>query len=454
MSAGTTADASTGFDKEALFKIPGDTGIPFFGHTFRLLKDPVNFGRSMRQKYGDVYRTYSFFKHNVTMLGPDANEFMLMDRGKNFSNELGWSPYLERLFPRGLMLLDFDEHKAHRHIMAAAFKTGPMKGYMDLLNAAMPARIAEWGKRKTFKFYPAIKELTLDMATLVFLGLERSPETKKINQALTDMVSASLGVVRVPLPGTIMRKGVKGRKFMVDFLMQEIPKRRGVSGPDIFTQLVNAQDDDGNSFSDQEVVDHMIFLWMAAHDTITSSVTTLVYELGRNTDWQDRLREEIAGLGLNDDSLPYDKMKDLVLTEYAFKEALRLNPPLPAMPRMTVRDIEFKGHVIPKGTIVGVNNVMTHRDPETWPEPEKFDPMRFSPEGGVKERHRFAWVPFGGGAHMCLGLHFAYMQSKVIMAHLLPNYAIDLPAGYTTDFQIMPLVKPVDGLPVTLKAIK
>lgn len=453
MSADTTADVSAGFDKEALFKIPGDTGLPFFGHTFKLLKDPVSFGRSMREKYGDVYRTYSFFKHNVSLVGPDANEFVLMDRGKNFSNELGWSPYLERLFPRGLMLMDFDEHKAHRHIMAAAFKTAPMKGYMERLNAAMPERIAEWGKRKSFQFYPAIKELSLDMATIVFLGLEPGPESNKINKALTDMVSASLGVVRVPLPGTIMRKGVKGREFMVDFLMQEIPKRRGTQGTDIFTQLVNAQDDEGNSFTDQEVVDHMIFLWMAAHDTITSSVTTLVYELGRHTDWQDKLREEIAGLGLNDDSLPYEKMKDLMLTEYAFKEALRMNPPVPAMPRMTVRDIEFRGHHIPKGTIVGVSNIMTHRDPDTWPEPEKFDPMRFSPEGGAKERHKFAWVPFGGGAHMCLGLHFAYMQSKVIMAHLLPHYAIELPAGYQTDFQIMPLIKPVDGLPVTLKAL-
>ena len=439
--------------RPSVFDIPGDSGMPIFGHTFRLLKDPVALGNHMRAKYGDVYRTYSFFKHNVALAGPEASEFFLMDKDKNLSSELGWSPYLFRLFPRGLMLLDFDEHRAHRHIMAAAFKTGPMKGYLERLNASMPDRIAEWGKRGSFKFYPTIKQLTLDMATLVFLGLEPGPESQKINKALTDMVAASMGVVRKPLPGTLMSKGVKGRKFMVDFLMQEIPNRRGTNGTDIFTQLCNASDDEGNRFTDQEVVDHMIFLWMAAHDTITSSVTTLVYELGRHTDWQEKLREEIKGLALNDDSLPYEKMKDLVLTEYAFKEALRMNPPLPAMPRMTVRDIEFKGHIIPKGTIVGISTVSAHRDPASWPEPQKFDPLRFSPEGGVKERHRFAWIPFGGGAHMCLGLHFAYMQAKVIMAHLLPHYHIDLPDGYETEFQIMPLIKPKDDLPVTLRAI-
>lgn len=434
--------------------IPGERGMPIFGHTFKLLRDPISFGRYMQQKYGPVYRSNSFFKDTVNLFGPEANEFILMDKERNFSSEKGWAPYLERLFPRGLMLLDFDEHKAHRHIMAAAFKTGPMKGYLERLNDAMPERIKAWGNKGHFRFYPAIKELSLDMATTVFLGLEPGPVSQKVNQALTDMVAASLGVVRVPVPGTKMARGVKGRAFMIEFLKGLIPERRDSDLTDLFTQLCQAEDDDGNRFTDQEIIDHMIFLWMAAHDTITSSVTTLVYELGRNEDWQQRLRNEINGLGLNDNRLPYELLNKMTLTEYAFKEALRLNPPVPAMPRKTVREIEFGGHRIPKGTIVGISTVAIHRSDQVWDQPDAFDPMRFSPEGGAKKRHRFAWIPFGGGAHMCLGLHFAYMQAKVIMAHLLPNYEIKLPEGYETKFQIMPLIKPVDGLPVTLKAIE
>ncbi len=439
--------------KSDLKEIPGERGFPVIGHTLEMLKDPVAFGARMRSTYGPVYRTRTFLRDNVTMFGTDANEFFLMDKGRNFSSEQGWWPYIGKLFPRGLMLLDFDEHKAHRHIMAAAFKTGPMKGYLERLNDDMPARIKAWGEKGDFEFYPAIKELSLDMATTVFLGLEPGPESQKVNQALTDMVAASLAVIRKPLPGTMMARGIRGRRFMVDFLEALIPGRRDSEQTDIFTQLVQAADENGNRFTDQEVIDHMIFLWMAAHDTITSSVTTLVYELGRQPQWQEKLRAEIGDLGLNDDRLPYDKMKDLVLTDYAFKEALRLNPPVPAMPREAVRDVEFAGYRIPKGTIVGISTMATHRDPNLWGDPDTFDPMRFSPEGGVKERHRYAWVPFGGGAHMCLGLHFAYMQAKVIMTHLLPHYEIILPEGYSTKFQIMPLIKPVDGLPITLKAI-
>ncbi len=434
--------------------VPGERGLPVIGHTLELLKDPVAFGARMRSAYGSIYRTRTFLRDNVTMLGTDANEFFLMDKGRNFSSERGWSPYLDKLFPRGLMLLDFDEHKAHRHIMATAFKTGPMKGYLEKLNDDMPARIKAWGDKGHLEFYPAVKELSLDMATTVFLGLEPGPESQKVNDALTDMVAASVTLIRKPLPGTMMARGMRGRRFMVDFLGKLIPGRRNSKQTDIFTQLVQAADEDGNRFTDQEVIDHMIFLWMAAHDTITSSVTTLVYELGRHPSWQQKLRGEINDLGLNDDRLPYDKVKDLVLTDYAFKEALRLNPPVPAMPREALRDVEFAGFRIPKGSIVGISTMATHRDPELWDDPNTFDPMRFSPEGGVKDRHRYAWIPFGGGAHMCLGLHFAYMQAKVIMTHLLPHYEIILPEGYSTKFQIMPMIKPVDGLPVALKAIE
>ena len=448
-----SVEGGTNGKRAKLSDIPGETGWPILGHTLRVIRDPVGFGRYMRETYGDIYRSNSFFRDSVNMMGPEANEFVLMDKGRNFSSEKGWNAFLGRLFPRGLMLMDFDEHKAHRHIMAAAFKTGPMKGYLERLNDDMPARIKAWGEKKNFAFYPAIKQLSLDMATTVFLGLEPGKESEKVNKALTDMVAASIGVVRVPLPGSLMAKGVRGRAFMVEFLRNLIPERRVGNGTDIFTQLCQAKDDEGNTFTDQEIIDHMIFLWMAAHDTITSSVTTMVYELGRHREWQEKLREEIKSLGLNDDRLPYEKMNDLTLTEYAFKEALRMNPPVPAMAREAVRDVEFGGHTIPKGTMVGISMVATHRDASVWDNPSTFDPMRFSPEGGMRERHRFAWIPFGGGAHMCLGLHFAYMQAKVIMTHLLPHYDIRLPEGYKTTFQIMPLIKPVDGLPVTLEKI-
>jgi cytochrome P450 len=134
----------------------------------------------------------------------------------------------------------------------------------------------------------------------------------------------------------------------------------------------------------------------------------------------------------------------------AFKEALRLKPPVPSMPRRAVREFTFRGYTIPAGTSVGINPLFTHHMPEIWPEPDRFDPLRFAEEA-QRTRHRFAWVPFGGGAHMCLGLHFAYMQAKAFARHFLQNLEVSLPPGYKADWQMWPIPKPRDGLRVIVK---
>ena len=124
----------------------------------------------------------------------------------------------------------------------------------------------------------------------------------------------------------------------------------------------------------------------------------------------------------------FDNLEAMPLTEMAFKEAMRLKPPVPSIPRRAIRDFTFKGFAVPAGTMVGVNPLFTHHMPEIWPDPDKFDPMRFTEEA-QRNRHRFAWVPFGGGAHMCLGLHFAYMQAKCFTRHFLQNLSVSLSGG-------------------------
>ena len=198
----------------------------------------------------------------------------------------------------------------------------------------------------------------------------------------------------------------------------------------------------------------MSFLMMAAHDTLTSSLTSFVGELAAHPEWQQKLRDEVKGLGIAADDRPglSTISKPCRSSEMAFKEALRLKPPVPSMPRRAIRDFTFKGYAIPAGTMVGVNPLFTHHMPEIWPEPEKFDPMRFTDEA-QRNRHRFAWVPYGGGAHMCLGLHFAYMQAKCFARHFLQNLEVSLEPGYKPDWQMWPIPKPRDGLRVVLKAV-
>ncbi|CCD84939.1 putative cytochrome P450 family proteins [Bradyrhizobium sp. ORS 285] len=441
--------------RNSLTHIPGDEGWPIIGKTFEVLADPKGHVERNARKYGPVYRSHMFGDVNVVLLGPEANELVLFDQAKLFSSAHGWGHILNLLFPRGLMLLDFEEHRMHRKALSVAFKAGPMKSYLAGLDRGIASRIAQWRERPgEMLFYPAIKQLTLDLAATSFLGTEIGPEVDAINRAFIDMVAAAVAPIRKPLPGTQMARGVKGRQRIVAYFSEQIPLRRAkADGDDLFSHLCRATDDEGALLSTQDIVDHMSFLMMAAHDTLTSSLTSFVAQLAAHPEWQQKLRAEVESLGLaKGDPMSSEHLEKMKLTEMAFQETLRLMPPVPSLPRRPVRDFTFKGFAIPAGTGVGINPMYTHHMPEIWPEPERFDPMRFTDEA-QRGRHRFAWVPFGGGAHMCLGLHFAYMQAKCFARHFLGNVEVSLAPGYQPSWQVWPIPKPRDGLKVQLKAV-
>jgi cytochrome P450 len=442
----------------ALAHIPGDDGWPLLGHTLSLLSDPKGFVERRAQRYGPVYRSHAFGQSNISLLGPEANEFVLLDSERLFSSALGWDVLLGRLFPRGLMLLDFDEHRLHRRALSVAFKSGPMQSYLGQLNAGIAGGLTRWPRGQVFRFYPAVKQLTLDLASTSFLGEDLGPQFEAVKRAFIAMVAASIAVVRVPLPGTRMAQGVHGRALIVDYFNRQIPLRRERGGSDLFSQLCRATWEDGSLLSAGDIVDHMSFLMMAAHDTLTSSLTSFVYRLAANPAWQERVREEILALKEDlalkhaaDEPLPFSRVDDLTLTEMSFKEAMRLAPPVPSLPRRAVRAFAFMGHHIPGGAGVNINPLYTHYLPQIWPEPERYDPARFTVEA-ARGRHKFAFVPFGGGAHMCLGLNFAYMQAKCFAWHFLSRYRVSIAPGYRPGWNMWPIPHPRDGLYVTLAA--
>jgi cytochrome P450 len=363
---------------------------------------------------------------------------------------MGWR-LLENLFPDGLMLRDFDDHRSHRRIMQVAFKPKPMRDYMLHLNEGITHGLKSWAPSERFEFYPAIKDLTLELGASVFLGLTMGAEAAKVNQAFVDEIAASVAVLRRPWPGSKMRRGVKARAFLRDYFRDLIPSRRASGGDDMFTQFCQAKSEDGAFFTDDEIVDHLNFLLMAAHDTTTSALTTMIWAMAQYPDWQDAVREEVLAVG--SEQLDYDDMDKLELTERVLKEALRFRPPVPFLPRFAEQPFEFGGYEIPGQTSISVSPGLVQMDPDLWTQPTLFDPDRFSDNRAEDRRHRFAWTPFGGGAHKCIGMHFAIMQVRAFVHQFLQNFRVALPDDYQNRWQAIPIPKPRDGLPVILTRI-
>ena len=432
----------------ALSHIPGNDGRFLVGHSLDFLADPLGFARKTLAEHGPISRTNFLFQRRISLISAEANEFVLLDRAGNFSAYLGWEPVLGSLFQRGLMLRDGDDHRYHRRLMQPAFRKEALAGYLVRMNRLIGPAVSEWLSRGQLKFYPSVKRLTLEIAADIFLDVQLKSEIDQVGQAFFDLVEASNAINRIPVIGRMFERGLSGRRRLAKLIEQRIPSRRDGEGTDLLSQLCRAQDENGQRYSDTEIVDHLIFLMMAAHDTTTSALTTIVYALTQHTQWQDRLRALANTVGIPD--LVHEDLGKLEEIDWVLRESLRLYPPLTIIQRTAVKACEFQGVNIPAGTPVTVYPVATQRMAQWWTDPDTFDPERFSPARAEHRRHAFAWAPFGGGAHMCLGLHFAEMQVKAVLLPLLRAAKLSVASGYQMPYQLAPIVRPRDGLPLRL----
>ncbi len=418
-------------------------------------KDLVGYLMRLEKIHGQVWRTpMGLGGAMISMLGPDALEFVLKNRDGAFSSARGWQPFIGKVFPGAIMAMDGDDHRYQRRIMQVAFRKSALRTYLEQMGPAIDFGINAWlptDRPAKRQMYPLLKQLTLDLAASVFMGVALGRNAKELNRAFVATVAASLSLIRLPIPGFAMWRGVRGREVLVKRFRELLPEKRATHSADFFSEFCHAQSEQGERFTDQEIIDHMIFLMMAAHDTTSSTLTTMMYLLARHPEWQERLRAEVHAVGKQ--QLEHDDLDRLEELSWVMREALRLTPPLSSMPRMCVKDVDFQGFKITAGTMVGVYPIHVHHMPSLWSDPSRFDPERFSPDRQEDKRHAFAWVPFGGGVHVCIGQHFATLQVKAIMHQLLLRYRWSIAPGYTMPYHLVPIAKPSDGLPVTLERI-
>jgi cytochrome P450 len=435
----------------SLRAVRGDPGLPLIGYTLEYMRDPVGLMTERYQRYGELSWGNFFGIRVISMLGADANQLVFRNQGELFSNAQGWGYYIGRFFTRGIMLLDFDEHRYHRSIMQAAFKKPVLVRYLERMNPRIAEGIGAWQPARKFMVFDHIKALTLDIASDVFVGQKLGKDAARMNQAFIDTVRAGTALIRYPVPGLRWKKGLQGRKVLEDYFRANIAAKRAEQGDDLFAVLCRARAETGESFTDDDVVNHMIFLLMAAHDTTTITLCSIFNRLAENPDWQDRVREESLRLGKS--WLDFDDMDKLPAMGLVMKEALRMMSPVPIIPRKTVKDVTFKGYLIPRGSYVNVLPYCTHYMEEYWTHPQRFDPDRFSEGRAEHKGHPYQYVPFGGGAHMCIGLHFAEVQIKAILHQVVQRYRWSVDPDYAMPVDTSSLPVPADGLPVRFERI-
>jgi cytochrome P450 len=429
----------------------GDPGVPVVGHSLGFFSDTLGTARRFRERFGPVFWTNVAGTKLVVVLGPAGLETVLSNQDRAFSNREGWNYFIGPFFQRGVMLMDFEEHRHHRRIMQQAFRRERLVAYLEAMNRAIERGIGGWRVGSAFPLYPRTKQLTLDIATEVFVGAEPGAQADRLNRAFVDTVHGGQAIIRADVPGGKWHRGLDSRRVLEEYFRAQLPDKRAGHGQDLFSVLCRAESEDGERFSDEDIVNHMIFVLMAAHDTSTITLAMIAYYLARHPEWQERLRDESRAL--DQPMIGYDDLDALQAMDLVFRETLRMNAPVGMIARQAIKDTEISGHYIPSGTRLMLGIYPTQRMEPWWKDPDTFDPDRFAPDRREDTSHKYAWVPFGGNVHKCIGMHFGGMEVKAILHHLLLRYRWSVPAGYAPiiDYATGPF--PGDGLPIELRAL-
>ena len=407
------------------------------------------------QRYGPVFTLRLFHLAGVWMLGPEANRFMLVTDRDKFIWRDGLMGDLIPLIGDGLLTTDGEYHDVARRIMLPAFHREHVLGATETMLEEADAAVAAWRPGDQVDLYDWTRHLAMRVAMRALIGLDPDATgghdiAREFERGLSFHGTEFIAQV-FRGPGTPFERRKSARRILDRLLGDEIARRRreeeGAEGGDVMTMLLHATDEDGERLGDEQVRDQALTLLFAGHDTTTSTVAFLFYELARHPEWRNRLAAELDEVTGGATPTGEQLFSELPLLDQVVDETLRLYPPAWVGPRRSVVDFEFGGHRIPAGVPVNYSSWASHRLPDVFDEPDEFRPERFAPDERAK-LPKGAYVPFGGGPRICIGMRFGQIEVKAIAARIIARHRLELEPGYELRIRQMPTLSPDGGLPM------
>lgn len=431
-------------ERRATVPFPPGWTRPSMRRTQAFARNPLPLLLEGYERFGPVFTVRVFHGNVIFMLGPEANHYMTVSHATNFSWRDGHMGDLMPLLGDGLLTIDGEFHRRSRLIMLPAFHRDQIAKTQATMDEEVQRAIAGWSAGDRLDLYAWTRVLALRIAMRALFGLD--PDRQSDVGAAHDFEEALgfwskdylLQVLRGP--GTPWRRLLEARGRLDALIFAEIDRRRatGERGEDILSLLLDATDEEGDGLSKQHIRDEVMTLLFAGHDTTTSTVAFLFHELAGHPAERARIVADLdAGSAAE--------------LELAMDETLRLYPPAWIGPRRSIEPFEFNGVPVPGGVPVEYCSWASHRLPDVWPEPDRFDPQRFAP-GNRELIPKGAYVPFGGGSRMCIGMRFGQLEIRTIATAILQRFELELEPGYELEIRQMPTIGPKQGLPVTVRA--
>src|SRR5436190_5245254 len=420
-------------------------------------RGPLPFFQNLGQQYGDI----SYFRlgpqRAFFLNHPDFIKDVLVTNSQNFMKGLALQR-AKRLLGDGLLTSEGDFHRRQRRLSQPAFHRARIASYAESMVDYAARMRDRWHDGATLDISAEMMQLTLSIVGKTLFAADVESDTHDVGAAMSVVMELFNTITipffellqKLPLPQLRRFDNARAKLDTIIFRMIEERRRSDKDRGDLLSMLLLAQDEegDGGRMTDTQLRDELMTIFLAGHETTANAMTWTWYLLSQNTDAEARLHAEIDEL--LEGRLPtFADVPKLPYTEKVLAESMRLYPPAWALGRMALSDFEIGGYLVPKRSLVLMSQYVMHRDERYFPEPECFDPERWTAEAR-DSRPQFSYFPFGGGARRCIGEGFAWMEGILLLATLAQKWQMRLDPKHVVALRPVITLRPKYGMRMRL----
>lgn len=437
-------------------------GLPLIGVAPTYFRDPAAYTLRVQQDHGSMVRV-SLPKPFVQVTEPDAVEHVLRTNPDNFRRGQLYGGFAG-FMGRGLLTLDTEQWRAHRRVVQPAFTPQRVHQVVaETVHATLDVlRRWELAARggEVVDLAPDVMDISTSTMGQMLLGRDLSEPglgyARAASIALKVIYTTTVFGLNALLPGFLPTRYHRARRWahrVINSVVGDVVTKRrrdgdagagaATGGPDAAGLLL------ASDLDDRAVVDNLRTLLLAGTDTTGQALAWTLYELARHPQTRSEVEDEVDRV-LGGHPPTAEQLDELVTTRSLIEEALRLHPPVWQFPRDLVEDDELAGRHVPAGSTVLLSTYGTHRSPALWPDPEAFDPARFRGEA-ARSRHRYAYLPFGGGRRMCIGKNLAMATMITAVAMVCQRFRLQLASTPQVQYATYITMYPVNGVPVVIR---
>lgn len=427
-----------------------------------LRTSPPNYLLNLFKKYGEIAR----FKGAFTVYAinnPDSVKKILTSAWPQYSKNTLDYKVISTVFGNGLVTSDGDDWAKQRRIMQPVFSSKSVNSFDKIINEITSSLAREWSTKSVAE--PIW--LDRDMSKITFQVVSRTLFGTDIDHVSDEMIdildllnvhpmrlSALLRLFPwIPTPSN--KKFLRANSRLNEIVYGLIEEHRvpGANREDIVGRLLAAKEASSQtSMSTEQIRDEVVTLMLAGHETSATSLTWTFYLLSKHPEIEQRLHEELKHK-LNGAPANSSDLAELPYLKQVVQESLRLYPPVWGIARRSADEVSLGGYRIPKNSYIAITPYVLHRNPEHWPEPEKFDPERFT-TGQIKSRHSYSYLPFAAGPRACIGAGMAMLEIQLILAQLIQLFKIIPINEHPVEPEATVTLKPRHGMLVNIEPRK